>query len=536
VVTWTPVPLLITAAVYAIFGIFVFTKLKGRANRFPYTLWTITTVVWHLAGAILFLKPSPPIAVLCVKIGYTGVVFIPIALLHFCATYLESRRLKRWIPVGYAAATFFAVTVWIDGILLNGYYDQSWGYCPKASWLHPFFVAAVAVQVTLFIWHLTLKLRDAQLSPARREQVRFIRRGLLWYSAAGIDFLINYGVPYYPPGFLCSLIALGNIAYAVVRHQLLDIQVIIRRTAVYSVASAVLASAYVGILFFTVQMLRPFLRGDSSVGVIIACAITALCHPLIRRVQREIDRALGRGRLDHGMELMKFSTALGQDHSVERTRDLLGQIIEEAFKPGRFAVYRRSSEGYDLFIQHGLPRTPEFLDARNDWFSHFEEKRFSENPSGMVGSFASFPSGDLPVRAAAPLVSRKRLQGFILLGEKSSEEPYTERDLILLKILANQAAVALERPQLIKEVGSEFAHEIKTPLANIAMPAELSFLELQDLIRGSDKDPADLLPTVMKRLEYIVDQAINASTRVDAMQQRAEGGQHGRELERRKSS
>jgi|GEM_PF-2010392 len=511
-----------TALSYSAFTVFVMIKLGKRADRWAYTLWPIATVTWQLLGAALYTRPSPSVAMFFCRLGYTGIVFLPFTMLHFCAAFLESKSLKRLLPVNYMIATFFGISVWVDHIFLNGYYEMWWGDCPRASWLHPFFLLAVGVQLTIFMQQLSLKLRDKTLSFTRREQIRLIRLALIWYSFGAVDFLVNYGINYFPLGFVFCIISLGYVTYAMVRHQLLDIRVIIRRTMVYSVASTILTSMYVGILLITMRLLQPWLGAHSYISISIACGITALCHPLIRRIQRPIDRILGRNRLDHGMELMKFSTQLGQDQSLERARTLLSQIIEEAFRPTGYVIYRKSDKGYDIFLRQGLPMAPEHLEPENHWTAMFESHRTAEAYSDMGLTTERLRADDVPVYAATPLISQKNLQGFMLLGEKQSEEAYSEQDLILLKILANQAAIVLERPRLIKEVGSGFAHEIKTPLANIAMPAELSFLELQDMLEKGDKNPSELLPVVMKRLQFIVEQALFASDRVDAMQQLSE--------------
>src|SRR5207253_5149091 len=91
----------------------------------------------------------------------------------------------------------------------------------------------------------------------------------------------------------------------------------------------------------------------------------------------------------------------------------------------------------------------------------------------------------LGMAAAFPLVSQGELLGYLLLGEKMSEESYSKEDLLLLRIVANQAALAYQRvrylemavrgarTEMLGEIAGGFAHEIKTPLANISLPAEL---------------------------------------------------------------
>lgn len=47
--------------------------------------------------------------------------------------------------------------------------------------------------------------------------------------------------------------------------------------------------------------------------------------------------------------------------------------------------------------------------------------------------------------AVFPLISHGELLGYLLLGERKSEEPYTSDDLLLLRNAVNQTALAYER-------------------------------------------------------------------------------------------
>src|SRR5262249_42391510 len=57
-----------------------------------------------------------------------------------------------------------------------------------------------------------------------------------------------------------------------------------------------------------------------------------------------------------------------------------------------------------------------------------------------------------------PLAVRDKLLGFISLGPKKSEEPYTGSDVRLLKSVAAQTGLALENADLMREIADEVAH------------------------------------------------------------------------------
>src|SRR5207302_1501932 len=141
----------------------------------------------------------------------------------------------------------------------------------------------------------------------------------------------------------------------------------------------------------------------------------------------------------------------------------------------------------------------------------------------------------LGMAAAFPLVSQGELLGYLLLGEKMSEESYSKEDLLLLRIVANQAALAYQRvrylelavhgarTEMLGEIAGGFAHEIKTPLANISLPAELSIMDIMDLEKGR-KTLEDVLPELKTRLKDIMQQTFKASEKIEAIRQFSKPG------------
>ena len=138
--------------------------------------------------------------------------------------------------------------------------------------------------------------------------------------------------------------------------------------------------------------------------------------------------------------------------------------------------------------------------------------------------------------AAFPLVSQGEVLGYLLLGEKMSEESYSKEDILLLRIVANQAALAYQRvrylemavhgarTEMLGEIAGGFAHEIKTPLANISLPAELSIMDIVDIEQGKRK-VEDVLPELKIRLKDIMNQTFKASEKIEAIRQFSKPGQ-----------
>src|SRR5262249_8384348 len=108
-------------------------------------------------------------------------------------------------------------------------------------------------------------------------------------------------------------------------------------------------------------------------------------------------------------------------------------------------------------------------------------------------------------------------------------------DLLLLRIVANQAALAYQRvrylemavhgarTEMLGEIAGGFAHEIKTPLANISLPAGLTMMDFADLEHGRKKIE-DILPELKARMADIMHQAFKASEKIEAIRQFSKPG------------
>jgi phosphoserine phosphatase RsbU/P len=88
-----------------------------------------------------------------------------------------------------------------------------------------------------------------------------------------------------------------------------------------------------------------------------------------------------------------------------------------------------------------------FLNDRDSWL--YREEDVSEEERGKLATLQS--------ELLLPLAVRDKLLGFISLGPKKSEEPYTGSDVRLLKSVAAQTGMALENANLMREIASEVA-------------------------------------------------------------------------------
>lgn len=138
-------------------------------------------------------------------------------------------------------------------------------------------------------------------------------------------------------------------AIAIFRYRLYDIDLIIRRTLVYSALTALLAGAYFGSVL-VLQGAFQLVTGEAQgvlVTVLSTLASAALFQPLRGRVQTAIDRRFFRRKYDAARILNSFSTGLRDCVDLDDLQTRLLTVVDETLRPAhaRLWVRRPGSQG-----------------------------------------------------------------------------------------------------------------------------------------------------------------------------------------------
>ena len=132
------------------------------------------------------------------------------------------------------------------------------------------------------------------------------------------------------------------IAVAVLRYNLWEIDVIIRRTLVYGALTGTLALLYllgVGLLGGLFRSLTG--QGDQLAIVVTTLALAALFSPLRRRVQAGIDRRFYRNRYDAERTLSAFSGTVQDEMELEEVSQALLELVTDTVKPEHTSLWLR---------------------------------------------------------------------------------------------------------------------------------------------------------------------------------------------------
>jgi eukaryotic-like serine/threonine-protein kinase len=321
-----------------------------------------------------------------------------------------------------------------------------------------------------------------------RRRLRVVLSGSLVACLAGFWMFVHYWTsegadysrrvmsgPAMMAGTLLFLALPASFAYAILRHRLFDVTVIVRRGLQYALARRLLALLVPGLV--TLAVLDLYLVHDSlsatarSHAGVYALAAVVLGLTYLRRDRwlEALDRRFFRERYDAQRLLGEITADVRRFASADpggagappaqaaEAAALMARVlakIQQALHPETAAVLVRRSPGeaFEPLAPAGavLPRLAH--DSKVASVARVLQKPVETPVSGLNAISRELPPAerealrDARIEVLVPVVTAPdRLDMLLALGPKRSEEPYSAEDLELLATIADSLAFALDR-------------------------------------------------------------------------------------------
>ncbi len=289
-------PTLFVSVYTFILGLFVIrANPRARLNQICFSL-TTTSFVWLFSYGLMYVSSNYNIALTLAHIGHISAVLIVPTVYFFLLEILgkNKKSTDNIIAVVAAIASIAAALLCIfSSAYMKGLSKHFWGYYPVggiymmiyAAWT--FFIAFRA----LFLLNQASKKAIKELRYSEYQKFKFHVLALIVFIFAAMDYLPKFNVELYPFGFVFVGLFSSLITYAIIRHNLLNVQIVIRRSFVYSILISLITISYLIIVIITEHIFKTYFGYASIInGIVTACIIAVTFNPVREYLQRIVDK------------------------------------------------------------------------------------------------------------------------------------------------------------------------------------------------------------------------------------------------------
>ena len=430
-------------------GLFILSRnYKSSINR-GYALFAFAVCFWSFNYFIWLLSKEYNQALLFIRLTMLGPFIIPAAFVYFVTSLLSINR--KYLHLGNIVLIIIFFSFSFSPIYIQDVEHRLFfSFWPVPGWMFHIVLAYFIIELLYAQCLLWKEMKKSQ--GARRNQIKYILLGIFIGFVSGCtNYPLWYNIPIAPylnifvSGFVVC------VAYAIIRHHLMDIAVVVKKTLVFALLFTIVFGIVVGLTFFIQQLIT----GGSIIGYILSCAIIILTfHPIENFLINVTNKYLFQKKSDSrqivGAFIQYAATVLDSDKIVSETIEL----SEKAFHPQSCAILLSNNGKY---IQQGVKDKTSaiFIDNSSVIVAYLKsakvilsienenDKRISEEIKNEMFNFKA--------TLAVPLVLQDDLFGIILLGKKKSDEYYSQEDLGMLMDLARTLAIALKNAEFVKE-------------------------------------------------------------------------------------
>lgn len=282
---------------------------------------------------------------------------------------------------------------------------------------------------------------------------------IIWLIITSINPDFNFSAWFLVPTVIFPL----SIGYSILRYRSLNTDYILGQAVLYALLTVIAGAGYALLVSGLSLLLGNSFQSSSPLLIgSIVFVLALLLNPLRLWLQTVVDTTFFRGQVVYRNRLQNFGRELTQALDLQAIIKLLRAYISQTLMPMQLHIYVLDP-AIDVFVAtlddtgkltsdlHFVKLSPlvQILQNKRDYLLL--------GPPGAE-DVKSFPKELRPEGARLalldcqlfiPLSGHTTLIGWLALGPRRSGEAYTTRDMNYLGSLSDQAALAIERSQVV---------------------------------------------------------------------------------------
>ncbi len=435
----------------------------GRNYKLPlnraFFYFAFSVAFWSFFYFLWQISKDEAHALLWCRVLMAGAIFIPSTFFHFSTVLIDTfQKYKKFIFCSYLISAFFLIIDATDLFVKDVRPRLSFLYWPTAGSLYaPFLIFFIGVAI---LAHVLMFRYYNNLSGIKRNQVKYVFLGTAVGFIGGVtNYPLWFDIPILPIGNIFVSVYVFLVAFAIIKYRLMDIRLAISNTAIFiGVYSLVL-----GLPFYIYSL-------EAHLVALIIMLVLATTGPFIYLfIQKRAEDRLLQEQRRYQATLRQASAGMGKIKDLRKLLSMIVYVLTHAIQIEHALVYiydegqkkyvlgaAKRKSGHSRFIENieeNSPLVKYFLESKNPVI--FEEVKqraqdYKDSQLTQLEQIIASLEGELVV----PIFIDQNLTAIIVMGKKESGKSYTEDDLGVFSILANQTALAIENAKFYEDMKS----------------------------------------------------------------------------------
>ncbi len=463
----------LTALLFFLTGFFVYTRDTRRPLYQRCFIFSTSVSLWSLGYFITLLEmPNYLLNITASRLSHAFGAFIPVTYLHFVWIILKRESKKYlffWAYLFSGLMFCMSLTPLVVKVLMP---KMGLQYYPEWGILYPVYSSLFLIFPGYAQFEMGREILRLKGTERTRLIYFFVALGLAFSGGISL-FLLIFNLPF--PPYLSVLIILypPMMAYTILVHKFMDIEIIIKKTLVFTGLFAVVMTI-VGVVTTIMQtFLGQFISITPMASTAISVTLTILLYDPARKfLTNATDLFLFQKKESIKVILNRLSQNIITILDIDKLGRIMLSTLEESLRleSGAILLKDESESKYKIQDSFGIKIPPSEEFQKNDpLIQYFLAKKKVLNIEDSI-QFNGLPPQlkeklkQFKAHECLPLFLSEDLIGLLILGKKKSDQEFSPDELDYFPTVASQAAIALSNARSIaiqRKSQIEFAQQSK---------------------------------------------------------------------------
>ena len=483
-----------------------------RRVSVSFSIFAWACAIWIYSILMIYLYRDSTWRLFWVRMSFIGPSIIPAAFFYFSLIFPKEKRFISWTAT-FLISILSSVFVSLSFTKLM-VHSVRWDILSANYGLaHKYFSIYFLVFMLGGIFFLIKSFKNS--IGLERIQIKYCFLGIFLTFIPSISLnliLPSLGTSRYSHlGPSSTLILISFFTYAILKHRLMDINIVLKKGTTYVLLMLLL---FIPSILLIILSQKVFFKEInylfSAIILSLLLLVAFFFHQIKPGTEKAVEYFLFKNKYDYRETLGKFSKAMVSILDLKSLSKRIIETIAQTMGVEKASLFLLNEEKGEYALQESrnikiasptplLPKgdpLPRYLQKIGEIIIREELIKGVNIPElkNVIDQMSL-----LEAEVSIPFISKGRLIGMINLSHKFNKDIYSHEDIELLNTLANQTSIAIENARLYEDLKQSksyirradrlaslgiltagLAHEIRNPLVAIKTFTQLLPERLED--------------------------------------------------------